>query len=621
MHNKDIAKIILAIILTAIFLIYLRLFNGISYEKDIKANLGYMDLSSADFDNDIIILQGKWEFYPYEFRTSNFEPINYIDVPNQWNNYTYNGGKMNTYGCGTYRLRLKVPEKGLYCLKINFISSAYKLIINNEKIIVNGAVNNSHINEIPSWKLRVVPFYTQSKDIEIIIQVSNYHHNKGGIINNIVFGRFNVVDNIASINMIKSALIIGVFAGLGFYLLLLYKLESRKYTYMYLALFCISSIILESILDVNIIYYVFKNISFNVISKLEYLSYMGINIALQLFIKSIYPNESNRSSFILINLINFIYLGLIILTPIKIFGYSDVIYMTILIINCLAAMITLVKSIFKKRKFAWLLLIGIAGMIFTTIIDILYTNNYVNIYFSSSNYILGLLFFLLCEIYVLSVDVIDAFKSSNKAKDMEIAFLQAQIAPHFFFNTLNNIYCLMDESVSKSKDLILNFCDFLRVKHKFDYRRNVFYSLREEIDLIKSYVKIENTRFNDSIHLAVDIKEEYMSTPIPQLLIQPIVENSIKHGLNSYGITINIKVSKKDNNLEIIVSDNGKGIGKEVISQLLHNRDSISGVGLKNVSFRLMKCYQSKLKIVSELSYGTSISFEIPENKYKIGGE
>ncbi|BAH07548.1 sensor histidine kinase [Clostridium kluyveri] len=621
MHNKDIAKIILAIILTAIFLIYLRLFNGISYEKDIKANLGYMDLSSADFDNDIIILQGKWEFYPYEFRTSNFEPINYIDVPNQWNNYTYNGRKMNTYGCGTYRLRLKVPEKGLYCLKINFISSAYKLIINNEKIIVNGAVNNSYVNEIPSWKLRVVPFYTQSKDIEIIIQVSNYHHNKGGIINNIVFGRFNVVDNIASINMIKSALIIGVFAGLGFYLLLLYKLESRKYTYMYLALFCISSIILESILDVNIIYYVFKNISFNVISKLEYLSYMGINISLQLFIKSIYPNESNRSSFILINLINFIYLGLIILTPIKIFGYSDVIYMTILIVNCLAAMITLVKSIFKKRKFAWLLLIGIAGMIFTTIVDILYTNNYVNIYFSSSNYILGLLFFLLCEIYVLSVDVIDAFKSSNKAKDMEIAFLQAQIAPHFFFNTLNNIYCLMDESVSKSKDLILHFCDFLRVKHKFDYRRNVFYSLREEIDLIKSYVKIENTRFNDSINLTVDIKEEYMSTPIPQLLIQPIVENSIKHGLNSYGITINIKVSKKDNNLEIIVSDNGKGIGKEVISQLLHNRDSISGVGLKNVSFRLMKCYQSKLKIVSKLSYGTSISFEIPENKYKIGGE
>ncbi|WP_368488270.1 sensor histidine kinase [Clostridium sp. BJN0013] len=319
--------------------------------------------------------------------------------------------------------------------------------------------------------------------------------------------------------------------------------------------------------------------------------------------------------------INFVYLSLIIFTPIKIFGYSDMIYMSILMFNCLVVIITLVKAILKKRKFAWLLLTGIIVMIFTTIIDILYVNNYVNIYFSSGNYILGLLFFLLCEIYVLSVDVMDAFESSNKAKDIEIAFLQAQIAPHFFFNTLNNIYCLMDQSVPKSKELILNFCDFLRVKHKFDYRKNIFYSLREEIDLIKSYVKIENARFNDSIHLIIDIKEEYMLTPIPQLLIQPIVENSIKHGLKSGGITINIIVLKKNNNLEIIVSDNGKGIGKDVLSQLLHNKSSISGVGLKNVNFRLMKCYQSKLKIVSKLSYGTSISFEIPENKYKIGGE
>lgn len=68
MHNKDITKVILTIILTAIFLIYLRLFNGISYEKDIKANLGYMDLSSDDFDNDIMVLQGGWELYPYEFK-------------------------------------------------------------------------------------------------------------------------------------------------------------------------------------------------------------------------------------------------------------------------------------------------------------------------------------------------------------------------------------------------------------------------------------------------------------------------------------------------------------------------------------------------------------------------
>jgi len=616
MKNKYFTKIILIIILFAISLIYLKFFEGLNHKEKMIAKSGHLDLSTQNLEEVIHSLDGKWEFYPNELKTSDFDHKNYIEVPNRWNDTfykdpLYKDKKMTKYGCGTYRLRVKLPSKGLYCLKLGLVSSAYQLIINNQLIIENGVMNRTYQSEIATWKPRVVPYYAETRDIEIILQVTNYHHNKGGIINSILIGSFNAINHYTYMKIIKSAIIMGVFAGLGFYLVLLYESGRKKYTYLYLGLFCIATLILESILDADIIYYLYENISFNTISKLEYFVYMGANIQLQLFLKSTYPKESNKYLFIFINTLNFTYLALIILTPIKIFGYSDLIYIVILIINGIIAITSLIKAILNKRKFSLLLLIGIFVMIVTIGIDIIYINKYSNIYSISSNYILGLLFFLLCQIYVLSVDVVDAFESANKAKDMEIAFLQAQIAPHFFFNTLNNIYCLMDQSVPKARNLILDFCDFLRVKHKFDYRKNIYYSLKEEIDLINSFIKIENARCNDAIHLVVDIREEYLSTPIPQLLIQPIVENSIKHGFNSSAITINITAIKKDCNIEITVSDNGKGMGNDLIAKMFDNENALSGVGLKNVNFRLKKCYDSQLKITSERSCGTSVVFEI----------
>lgn len=74
---------------------------------------------------------------------------------------------------------------------------------------------------------------------------------------------------------------------------------------------------------------------------------------------------------------------------------------------------------------------------------------------------------------------------------MEIAFLQAQISPHFFFNILNNVYYLIHINAEQAKKLLYSFCQFLRVKYKFDYRKAVFYSLKEELELVEAYVNLE----------------------------------------------------------------------------------------------------------------------------------
>lgn len=361
----------------------------------------------------------------------------------------------------------------------------------------------------------------------------------------------------------------------------------------------------------SIIYHIWENITFTQISKLEYTAYLGGNIAIQLFLNTIFPEEMSRKRNRILHFVNFTYLGLVLFTPISIFACSDMIYMSILIFNFLNALNTLIRALYRKRKFSGFLLAGFLIMVFTVVIDVVYANNYTRVYSSSSNYILGLLFFLICQIYVVSVDIVDAFQNSARTKDMEIAFLQAQIAPHFFFNTLNNIYCLMDQSVPKARKLILDFSNFLRVKHKFDYRENTYYTLKEEMDLVKSFVKIENTRFQDKIYLDTDIPQAFMKVSIPQLLIQPIVENSIKHGLYAESLTIRIQAIQKGNKLEIIITDNGKGMVKEMASKILDDPAGECGVGLKNINYRLQKCYSSSLKIESQIFKGTRISFDI----------
>ncbi|MGB8453564.1 MAG: histidine kinase [Anaerocolumna sp.] len=610
--KENYTKIILIIFLILVAITYFQFSTDVTNKDYTEAEAGYMNLSGQNLKDRIIDLDGEWEFYPDTYNINDFNKKEYVRVPDRWNNFNNGGKLMSAYGIGTYHLRLKLPAEGLYCFNIKFISSAYKLFINQTEIASNGTVKTPAGAEIATWEPRIIAYYAKSKDMDIVIQVSNYNHNKGGIINSILFGYYSNVYNNNLQNIIKSAAIIGIFAGLGIYLILIYRTGRKKYIYLYLGLFCISSFVLESILDVSIIYHIWGNITFSQISKLQYSAYIGENIAIQLFLNAIFPEEMNRHRYLFLHFINFTYLVLIILTPISIFGYSDMIYMFILIFNFINALFTLLKAIYNKRKFAGFLMAGFLIMVFTICIDVLYANNYTKIYSTSSNYVLGLLFFLICQIYVSSIDIVYAFHSSARAKDMEIAFLQAQIAPHFFFNTLNNIYCLMDQSVPKARSLILDFCNFLRVKHKFDYRENIYYTLKEELDLVKSFVKIENARLQEVIHLETDISEEFMGVSIPQLLIQPIVENSIKHGFYQDTLNIMIIALYHNNKLEVVVSDNGKGMGKELTARILENKDSPSGVGLKNVNYRLMKCYGSKLKIESEISIGTKISFEIP---------
>ncbi|MDD3840564.1 MAG: histidine kinase [Clostridia bacterium] len=207
----------------------------------------------------------------------------------------------------------------------------------------------------------------------------------------------------------------------------------------------------------------------------------------------------------------------------------------------------------------------------------------------------------------------DNYQSMLRAKT-ELKTLQAQINPHFLFNALNTISSLCRTEPLKARRLILHLASYLRstIRTSPD-----LVDIHKELDSISSYMEIEKARFGDNFKVEIDV-DKNIRMPIPPFTIQPIVENSIKHGLvDKKDGLIKISVKKQNNFFKIIISDNGCGMPEQEIQKVLKNNQSQDKIGLSNVNNRLKEIYgiQYGLDIQSEIDKGTSVIIKIPIRK------
>lgn len=210
------------------------------------------------------------------------------------------------------------------------------------------------------------------------------------------------------------------------------------------------------------------------------------------------------------------------------------------------------------------------------------------------------------------VSMLSELKASvDKAMMAETALMQAQIKPHFLFNTLNAISSFCDSDPARAQRLIDDFSGYLR--QSFDFKSLEAYgTLDQELALINSYVEIQKARFGDLLRVVFDI-DEAVNIRLPVLSIQPLVENAITHGLRKKGGSGTVTVSVKKNAEGILVSveDDGHGIPAEKLKILL-TQESGQGLGLWNIDRRLKKFYGKRLIIDSMPGKGTKVSYLIP---------
>lgn len=218
-------------------------------------------------------------------------------------------------------------------------------------------------------------------------------------------------------------------------------------------------------------------------------------------------------------------------------------------------------------------------------------------------------------------------------KDAQLKYLQAQINPHFLFNTLNaGAQLAMMEDAVKTEQFLLNVSEFFRYNVR---KNNQQVTLGEEIRLVDNYVYILNVRFAGEIFFEKDVDESLNHVSVPGMILQPLVENSVNYGIRNidWKGRIELTVCKKDDRICISVWDNGAGMTKERIKQVLSGQiaeevasENSNGVGMRNVMERLNLFFhdQAKMDIYSEgLNMGTEVVISIPfsdeEDQYVSG--
>ncbi|TCO77970.1 sensor histidine kinase [Marinisporobacter balticus] len=249
--------------------------------------------------------------------------------------------------------------------------------------------------------------------------------------------------------------------------------------------------------------------------------------------------------------------------------------------------------------------------------------------FVISNYIVekGLVHLVQAELSKKNLELVKEIKVraelEKSLKDSEIKSLQSQMNPHFLFNVLNTISRLaLLENAVNTQEIVFSFAELLRYTLKKNSTHLVYF--KDEIQYIENYLKIQSMRLCDRLKYKIEIEEELKNVMIPFMILQPIVENAINHGIEKKkdGGSIEIVGYKLNDKVVIKIKDDGVGISKEELNMLLyenkkHRKDTFStGIGLNNINKRLGYYFGETyvLDVNSRLNHGTTVKIQIPLN-------
>jgi sensor histidine kinase YesM len=204
---------------------------------------------------------------------------------------------------------------------------------------------------------------------------------------------------------------------------------------------------------------------------------------------------------------------------------------------------------------------------------------------------------------------------ASRLNEARLHALQAQLQPHFLFNTLNGIATLLRRDPAKAEDMLLSLSELLRIALNSSQRQEI--PLREEMDFLGRYLAIQKMRFGDRIEVVEEIEPTAMDCLVPALLLQPLVENAIRHGLEPsvrQGL-LRITGSRDGEWLRLTVEDNGVGLEPGV--------SNCTGVGLANARERLATLHGAahEFELVEREQGGVAVKIKLPARTETVATE
>jgi two-component system LytT family sensor kinase len=212
------------------------------------------------------------------------------------------------------------------------------------------------------------------------------------------------------------------------------------------------------------------------------------------------------------------------------------------------------------------------------------------------------------------VQLAELDRSRTRAMEAELRALRAQISPHFVYNSLAAIGSFVRTDPERARELLLEFADFTRYSLR---RGGEFTTLADELGNVERYLRLEQARFGDRLRVTLRVAPEVLAVTVPFLVVQPLVENAVRHGLAGLTAGGHVTITAEDAGSEalIAVEDDGVGSDPEVVRAVLSGESAGDSVGLGNVDARLRQVYGDAHGLVVETApgAGTRVTLRIPK--------
>ncbi|WP_258102542.1 ATP-binding protein [Marinoscillum sp. MHG1-6] len=609
-----------------------------------EAIRGVLDLSKESFKNQTYDLDGEWEFYWEELALPNILPSrnNYIEFPSLWNNYVIEGEEIGSFGYATYHLRVVLPDTSCsYTLHVEDMYCAFNLFINGDLKYTNGVVGKTRDEYRPEWKPDFIHLGPLSDTLDIVLQVSNFDHSKGGASEGMVLGsEEDMVHEERGIVALDLLLTGSLFMG-GLFFLGLYLFGHHDKAILFFALFCIA----YAYRIIGFGYYVLHalfDIPWWLSVRLEYLALFISAYLFCSFVQNLYPELAKGWLWKALNIICWVFCLIVLITPPVFFTRLVTPFFALLMVY-LVLTVRVYYQAYTRR-----LLGSTYVLISTTVVFVVFTYN-IFVYFGLLESMmiatfLGYVLFFFSQSLVLSFRFAYTLKAQKEraeiASQAKSDFLST--ISHEIRTPLNAVvglsHLLLAENPRKDQEESLT-----SLKYSAEHLTTLINDILDYNKLESGTVEFEEMNVNlkemsnrilkiytpKAEAKGLYLKSECDHTVKPNLLldatrfaqvINNLVDNAIKFTKEG-GVTMRMKVITEDQDeqtVRIEVEDTGMGIPadkRELIFQRFTQASSSttreyggSGLGL-SITRKLLELQGVKIKVDSEVGRGSTFYF------------
>lgn len=384
----------------------------------VQSGPGVLDVTAGDRENRLSELRGAYELYwhqllePADFAANAQRQTGYMEMPNNWNNFTLNGKQLPRKGYATFRLTLKVshPEdtKGLL---IPVMYSNYKLWVDGRLIAVSGKVGRDPGSSVPQKITQEVYFQPKSDQVQILLQISNYDNYAGGMWEPIRYGSATEIAASHDRKTIFTAILLGIVIMAGAYHIGLGVLRRKDTSLLYFGVFCFDVALRSLTVDEIFLMKVFPDFSWQLASRIEYICfYIGVPL-IAIFLKKLFPAEVSTVFIKVVTAAAALYTLFTILTPADVYYQILLYYQILAVLSAIYAMVAIVRAAMHRREGAIYAMVGYIVFTLAVLFDIL--GSILNVAELSSNAV-GVAAFTFCFSLVLSKKLSLAFNKTEQ---------------------------------------------------------------------------------------------------------------------------------------------------------------------------------------------------------------